>query len=80
MVRLWQLFLSQSTIYYVSALITSIPVPVVLEVLNRKIRAHISQEGLLAILEHSHSIPKDKIVALLELVLNNHVFSFQHKF
>ena len=31
-------------------------------------------------MEHSHSIPKDKIIALLELVLNNCVFSFQHKF
>ena len=31
-------------------------------------------------MEHSHSIPKDKIIALLGLVLNNCVFSFQHKF
>ena len=59
---------------------TSIPVPVALEVINRKITTHISQVGLQAFLEHSHNIPKDKIIALLELVLNNCVFSFQHKF
>ena len=50
------------------------------EVINRKLSNHISQEGLQAFLEHSHSIPKDKIISLLELVLNNCVFSFQHKF
>ena len=54
--------------------------PVTLEVINRKITTHISQQGLQAFLEHSHSIPKDKIIALLELVLNYCVFSFQHKF
>ena len=63
----------------VSALFTSIPVPVTLEVINRKPTAHIVQEGLQAFLDHSHSIPKDKIISLLELVLNNCVF-FQHKF
>ena len=61
----------------VSALFTSIPVPVALEVINRKITTHILQEGLQDFLEHSHSIPKDKIIAVLELVLNNCVFSFQ---
>ena len=30
-------------------------------------------------MEHTHNIPKDKIIALLELVLNNCVFSFQNK-
>ena len=40
----------------------------------------ISQEGLQVFWEHCHSIPKDKIFALLELVLNNCLFSFQHKF
>ena len=51
-----------------------------LEVINRKITTHISQEELHPFLEHSHSIPKDKIIALLQLVLKNCVFSFQHKF
>ena len=31
-------------------------------------------------MEHSHIIQKDQIIVLLELVLNNCVFSFQHKF
>ena len=57
----------------VSELYTYIPVPVALEVKNRKITTHISQ-GLQAFLEHSHSIPNDKIIALLELLLNNCVF------
>ena len=64
----------------ISTLFTSIPVLVALEVINRKITTHISQEGIQAFLEHSHSIPKDKIIAVLELVLNNCVFSFQQKF
>ena len=54
--------------------------PVALEVRNRKITTHISQEGLQAFLKYSHIIPKDKIIALLELLLNKCVFSFQHKF
>ena len=58
----------------------SIPVPVALEVIYRKLSTHISQEGLQAFLGHSHSIPKDKIISLLDLVLINCVFSFQHKF
>ena len=62
------------------ALFTYIPVPVVLEVINRNITTYISQEGLQAFLEHSHSIPKDKSIALLEPVLKNCVFLFQHKF
>ena len=64
----------------ISALFTSIPVHVALEVINRKHSTCISQEGLQAFLEHSHSIPGEKIISLLELVLNNCVFSFQHKF
>ena len=64
----------------VHAIFTSIPVPVTLEVINRKLTTHISQEELQAFLEHSHSICKDKIIALLELVVNNCVFKFQHKF
>ena len=63
----------------VSVLFTSFPVPVALEVINRKPSTHISQEGLQAILEHSLSIPKDKIISPLELVLNTCAF-FQHKF
>ena len=31
-------------------------------------------------LEHTYFIPKDKLISLLELVLNNCVFSFQEKF
>ena len=64
----------------VSALFTSIPVHVALEVINRKIATDISQEGLQAIVEHSHSIPNNKIIALLELVLSSCVFAFQHRF
>ena len=64
----------------ISALFTSNPVPVALEVINWKITTQISLEGLQAFLEHSHSIPKEKIIALLELVLKNCMFSFQHKF
>ena len=58
----------------VSALFTSIPVSVALEAINRKITAHISQERLQAFLEHSHSSPKVKIIAVLEFVLNNCMF------
>ena len=38
----------------------------------------LTQEGTQSFLQHTH-IPRDKIIALLELVLNNCVFSFQHK-
>ena len=31
-------------------------------------------------MKHSHNIPIDKIISLLEFVLNNCVFPFQHKF
>ena len=55
----------------VSALFSSIPVPVTMEVINRKITTHISHIRLQAFLEHSHSIPKDKIIAVLELVLKS---------
>ena len=30
--------------------------------------------------EHTYFIPKDKLISLLELVLNNFVFSFQGQF
>ena len=66
--------------FVVSALFTSIQVPVALEVINRKLITYISQEGLQASLEHSITITKDKIIALLQLVLKNSVFTFQHKF
>ena len=61
-----------------------------LEVINRKLTPHITQEGTQSFLQHTHNIPKDKTIALLEpvlrtialleLVLNNCVFSFQHRF
>ena len=60
----------------VSALFTSIPVPVALEVINRKFTEHINQEGMENFLEHTCFIPKYKLISLLELVLNNCVFSF----
>ena len=41
----------------VSALFTSIPVPVALELINRKLTAYISQEGTQSFLEHTHNIP-----------------------
>ena len=64
----------------VNALFTSIPVLVALGVMNRKLIMHITQEGTQSFLEHTHNICKEKIIALLELVLNNCVFSFQHGF
>ena len=64
----------------VSALFTSIPVPVALEVINKKLTDHISQEVIEVFMEQSHHIQKDKFITLLELVLNNCVFSFQQKF
>ena len=54
-----------------NALFTNISVPVALDVINRKLTVHISHEGLQDFLEHSHSIPKDKIIPLLEPILNN---------
>ena len=64
----------------VSVLFTSIPVPAALDVIKRKLTTIIAPEGLQAFFEHSCSIPKDKIIALLELVLNNCMFSFQQRF
>ena len=64
----------------VSALFTSIPVPVALEVINRKLTAQILQEGLRTSWNILTSSPKINYHTLLELVLNNCVFSFQHKF
>ena len=64
-----------------SALFTTILVPVAFEVINKKkLIIHIMQEGLQAFMKHTYSIPKDKIISLLKLVLNNCVFSFQHRF
>ena len=63
-----------------SALFTSIPVQVALEVKKRKLTIHVSQQGPQTFLEHSHNIPKDKIISLLELVLNKCLFTSQHKF
>ena len=62
----------------ISTLCTSIPLPVGLEVINRKLTDHISQEGIQDFLEHSLHNPK--LITLLELVLNNCMFSFQQKF
>ena len=64
--------------YDASILFTSIPMPAVLEVINRKLTDHISQDRLHYFFEHSHEIPKDKLITLLELVLDNCVFSFQN--
>ena len=41
----------------VSALFTSIPVPVGLELINRKLPTNITQEGTQSFLEHTHNIP-----------------------
>ena len=64
----------------VSALFTRIPVPMVLEVINRKNHnKHLTGRST-SLLGTFHSIPKDRIIALLEHVLNNCVFLLQHKF
>ena len=60
----------------VSALFTRIQVPVALKVINRKLTAHITQEGTQSFFKHTHNLPKDKIIALLELFLNNCLFPF----
>ena len=51
-----------------------------LEVINRKFTEHITQTGKENFQEHIYFIPKDKVISLLELVLNNSVFSIQGKF
>ena len=61
----------------VSALFTSIPVPVALEVINRKFTGDINQEGMENFLVHTCFILRDKCMSLLELGLKNCVFSFQ---
>ena len=65
----------------VSTLYTSIPVSLILEVINRKLTENIKQTGTEHFLENYCFIPKDKIIFLLELVLNKCVFFFfQEKF
>ena len=64
----------------VSALFTSIPVPVALEVLKRKFTDHINQKGIENLLQHTCFIPQDKCISFMELVLKNCTFSFQWKF
>ena len=64
----------------VITLFTSIPVPVAPKVIKRKLTDQISQEGMQDFLEHSYHTPKGKLITLLEVVLNNCVFSFQQKF
>ena len=63
----------------VSTLFTSIPVPLALEVINRKLTDHISQDGIQDVLEHPTISPKT-LITLLELVLSKCMFSFQQKF
>ena len=63
----------------VSALFTIIRVPVALEIISRKFTEYINQIGI----EHFHNntcfMPRDKVISLLELVLNSQVFSFHGK-
>ena len=47
------------------------PVPVALEIINRKFTEHINLTGIENILEHTYFLPKDKVISLLELVFNN---------
>ena len=61
----------------VSALFISIPVPVVLGVINRKFTEHINQRGTKNFLENTSFMPK--VICLLEFVINSCV-SFQGKF
>ena len=63
----------------VSALFTIIRVPVALEIISRKFTEHINQIGTEHFLENTCFMPKDKIISLLELVLNSQVFSFHGK-
>ena len=64
----------------VRALFTSISVPVVLGVINRKSTECINQAGMDSFLGHTCFIPKDKVISILEIVLNNYILSFQGKF
>ena len=63
----------------VSALSTSIPVPVALKVINLKFTEHINQIGTYDFLENACFKPKDNVISLLELVDNNYVLSFKGK-
>ena len=65
--------------FYVRALFTNIPVQVTHDIMNRICTKHINLTVMENFLEHTCFIPKTKI-SLLELVLNNCVFSFQGKF
>ena len=64
----------------VSALSTSILVLVALEIIKQIFKDHINQAGIENFLEHTCFIPKEKVISLLELLLNNCVFSFQGRF
>ena len=63
--------------FVASVLFPSILVPVALEVRNRRLPKHINENEGEQILENTCYIPKDTVIYLLELVLNNCVFSFQ---
>ena len=63
----------------VSALFMIIRVPVTLEIISRKFTEHINQIGIEHFLENTCFMPKDKVISLLELVLNSLVFSFHGK-
>ena len=64
----------------ISALSTSILVTIALKVINRKFTEHITHTGVENFVKHPSFIPRDKVISLWELVLNNCVFSFQVKF
>ena len=57
-----------------SAFFTSIPVPAVLEVSNRKFTEHIEERGLGHFLKKVLIIPIENVISLFELVLNNYPF------
>ena len=50
------------------------------KVISRKCTEHINQTGTEHFLGNTCFIPKDKVISLLQLVLNYSVFSFQGKF
>ena len=68
--------------FSICVLFTSIPVPVALEVINRKFTEHIDKKGTKHFHENTCLISMDEALSLslLELVLNNCVFSFKRKF
>ena len=63
----------------VSALLASIPVPVALGAISRICTEHLNQTGMEHFVDNTHLIPTDKVISLLELVLNNCIF-LQGKF